>query len=75
MVVQQSTFDAINCGIKSSLTILNAQSRSQGIYTCITQDNDHVISKNVSVVLEMQHSTKGLFFAVKLMLQLPRPSL
>ena len=64
LMVEQSTFDANICKIASSLTVLNAQSNSQGVYSCIIQDNPFVLSKNKSLMLQLQMSdstTKGLF--------------
>lgn len=60
LIVQHSSFDARVCKISSSLTVLNAQSKSQGVYICILQDNSFILSKNNSVLLQMENSTKGL---------------
>jgi len=61
LMVEQSTLNVIACSISSTLTLLNAQSDSQGVYTCVLQDNIFVLSKNVTVMFQSQMSdaTKG----------------
>ena len=61
IMVEQSAFDASVCMISSSLTVLNVLSNSQGVYSCIIQDNTFVLSKNKSLVLQLQmtDSTEG----------------
>ena len=61
LMVEQSAFDASVCMISSSLTVLNVLSNSQGVYSCIIQDNTFVLSKNKSLVLQLQmtDSTEG----------------
>ena len=62
-MVEQSVFDVSVCMMLSSLTILNTQSTSQGVYSCIVQDNSFVLSKNVSLMLhsQMNDSTESMF--------------
>ena len=60
-IMLERSFDTINCKISLSLTLLNVQSNSQGVYTCIVSDHDFTASKNTSLTLHMDNSTEGLF--------------
>ena len=63
LMVEQSTLSFNSCSISSTLTVLNTQSDSQGVYRCILQDNIFVLSKNVTLMFQLQtnDTTKGLF--------------
>lgn len=60
-IMVERSLDTINCKISLSLTLLNVQSNSQGVYTCIVSDHDFTASKNTSLTLHMDDSTEGLF--------------
>ena len=63
LMVEQSVFDVSACMISSSLTVLNAQSTSQGVYSCIVHDNGFVLYRNESLMLQLQmnDSTEGTY--------------
>ena len=64
MMLERSTFDGNICKLSLSLTLFNVQSNSQGVYTCIVQEDDFTVSKNVSLTLHMEDSTDGLFHSL-----------
>lgn len=59
LMVVQSVFNVSICTISSSLTVLNAQSNSEGVYTCIVQDNSFV-NESLMLQLQMNDSTEGM---------------
>ena len=59
LVVEQSPVDTVNCRISSSLTVLNVQLNSQGVYTCILLHNNVTLSSNRSLMLDVESSTEG----------------
>ena len=60
LVVEQSPVDTINCTISSSLTVLNdGQLNSQGVYTCNLQDNNVTLSRNSSLMVDVESTTEG----------------
>ena len=61
LVVEQSAVDIDNCKISSSLTVLNVQSNSQGVYTCSLQDNNFTLSRNRSLMVDIENSTEGTY--------------
>ena len=60
LVVEHSPVDTINCRISSSLTVLNVQLNSQGVYTCNLQDNNVTLSRNTSLMVDVESSTEGI---------------
>ena len=64
VLVEGSLFDGNLCRLSLSLTLFNVQSSSQGVYTCIVQEDYFTVSKNVSVTLHTEDSTDGLFHSL-----------
>lgn len=58
VMVELSTFDNNSCRLSLSLTVLNAQSNSQGVYTCVLQYNNFTISESTSLMY-VEDSTTG----------------
>ena len=63
LVVKQSAVDTFNCRISSSLTVHNVQLNSQGVYTCILQDNNVTLSRNRSLMVDLESSTEGKYIS------------
>ena len=61
LVVEQLPVDAVNCRISSSLTVLNVQLNSQGVYTCSLLHNNITLSRNESLTLDVESSTEGSY--------------
>ena len=64
-MVEQSPVDTIICRISSSLTVLNVQLNSQGVYTCNLQDNNVTMSRNRSLMVDVERSTEGSYICHK----------
>ena len=65
LVVEQLPVDAVNCRISSSLTVLNVQLNSQGVYTCSLLHNNVTLSRNESLTLDVESSTEGSYIHYK----------
>ena len=65
LVVEQSPVDAVICRISSSLTVLNVQLNSQGVYTCSLLHNNVTLSSNRSLTLNVESSTEGSYIHYK----------
>ena len=61
LMVEQSAVDTVDCSISSSLTVLNVQLNSQGVYNCVVQDLNVTLSMSAFIMLNVQSSNEGMY--------------
>ena len=61
LMVEQSAVDTVFCSISSSITVLNVQLNSQGVYNCVVQDLNFTLSMGGLIMLNVQSSNEGMY--------------